>query len=67
MKKKTIEVIIGPTGAITIEAKEFKGRGCEEATRFLEESLGSVKERKKKPEYHQIQATGSGINQQQGT
>ena len=51
--KRTIEVIIGPTGEITIDAIGFKGADCEKATQFLEEALGVVGNKVKKPEYHQ--------------
>jgi hypothetical protein len=48
-----IEVTVAPTGEITIEAVAFKGADCEQATRFLEEALGAVITRTKKPEYYQ--------------
>lgn len=37
-----IEVWISPEGAITIDAKGFTGSSCEDATRFLEEELGTI-------------------------
>ena len=51
--KQTIEVIIAPDGAIQIDAVGFKGADCEHATKFLEEALGCVTQKQKKPEYHQ--------------
>jgi hypothetical protein len=51
--KRTIEVIIGPTGEIKIDAVGFKGADCEAATKFLEDALGVVGQKVKKPEYHQ--------------
>jgi hypothetical protein len=50
---KTIEIIIGTTGEIQIDGLGFKGPDCEKATRFLEEALGVVGKKVKKPEYHQ--------------
>ena len=50
---RAIEVIVSPTGEIKIDAVGFKGADCEQATRFLEEALGVVNHRAKKPEYHQ--------------
>jgi hypothetical protein len=50
---KTIEIIIGTTGEIQIDAVGFKGPDCEKATKFLEEALGVVGQKIKKPEYHQ--------------
>jgi hypothetical protein len=51
--KTTIEVIVAPDGAIQIDAVGFKGADCEHATKFLEEALGCVTQKQKKPEYHQ--------------
>jgi hypothetical protein len=53
----TIEIIVSPTGEIQIAAVGFKGPDCEKATRFLEEALGVVDRRAKKPEYHQTRHT----------
>jgi hypothetical protein len=50
---RTIEIIIGPAGEIQIDAVGFKGPDCEQATKFLEEALGVVGQKVKKPEYHQ--------------
>ena len=50
---RTIEVIIAPSGEIQIDAVGFKGPDCEKATKFLEEALGVVGKKIKKPEYHQ--------------
>jgi hypothetical protein len=51
--KPTIEVIVSPSGDITIDAIGFKGADCEKATRFLEEALGVARPRNHKPEFHQ--------------
>lgn len=50
---KTIEVIVSTTGEITIDSIGFKGSDCEKATAFLEQALGVVGKKVKKPEYHQ--------------
>ena len=59
---RTIEIIIGTTGEIQIDAVGFKGPDCEKATAFLEQALGVVGKKVKKPEYHQH---GTTRNQQQ--
>ncbi len=51
--KRTIEVTVSPQGDILIDAVGFKGADCEKATHFLEEALGVVGPKQKKPEYHQ--------------
>jgi hypothetical protein len=58
---RTIEIIIGTTGEIQIDAVGLKGPDCEKATQFLEEALGVVGQRRKKPEYHQH---GTRVSQQ---
>ena len=50
---RTIEIVIGPTGEIRIEAVNFKGADCERATKYLEEALGAVGKKGRKPEYYQ--------------
>ena len=58
---RAIEIIIGTAGEIQIDAVGFKGPDCEKATKFLEEALGVVGKKIKKPEYHQ---QGTRTNQQ---
>ncbi len=55
--KRSIEVIIGTAGEIQIDAVGFKGPDCEQATMFLEEALGTVGTKVKKPEFHQHSQT----------
>lgn len=48
---RAIEIIIDQQGSLKIEALNFQGADCEKATRFLEEALGELKGRTRKPEY----------------
>ena len=48
----TIEVIIAPTGEVTIEAVGFQGTTCEKATEVIEQALGVIASKTKKPEYY---------------
>jgi hypothetical protein len=50
---RTIEIIFSSSGEIQIDAVGFKGADCEQATRFLEEALGKILQKQRKPEYHQ--------------
>ncbi len=50
---KQITVDIAPDGGIKIEAAGFVGPDCEQATKFLEDVLGTVEKTHRKPEYHQ--------------
>jgi hypothetical protein len=53
---KTIEITVSPIGEIQIDAVGFKGPDCERATKFLEEALGVVGQKVKKPDYQQRSA-----------
>jgi len=55
--KPTIEIIVTPNGDISIDAIGFAGADCETATRYLEEALGEIQNRKRKSEYHRRQRT----------
>lgn len=49
---RTIEVIVHTDGSLKIDAVGFQGADCENATAFLEQELGMVAGRQRKPEYH---------------
>jgi len=60
---RRIHVRISPAGELTVEALGFKGRGCEAATRAIEEALGKPALRRRKAEswqQEQQQQIGSG-------
>jgi hypothetical protein len=54
---RTIEVIVSASGEIQIEAVGFKGADCDQATHFLEEALGTVQQKQRKPEFLQRSKT----------
>lgn len=49
---KTIEVIVQTDGSLKIDAVGFQGADCEKATAFIEQALGQVADRQRKPEYN---------------
>jgi hypothetical protein len=53
--KERIDVLISPEGAITLDAVGYTGSTCEEATRFLEESLGTVGRKQRTRDYYRRQ------------
>jgi len=58
MKTSTrIDVWISPEGAITLDAIGYTGKTCEEATRFLEEALGTVGRKQRTRDYYRRQST----------
>jgi hypothetical protein len=48
---RRILVRVSPFGDTTVEAEGFQGRGCEAATKAIEDALGRNTGRKRKPEY----------------
>ncbi len=50
---KTVEIIVNSSGQLTINAAGFNGTDCEKATAFLEEALGKLTVKQRKPEWYQ--------------
>jgi len=48
---RRIHVRVSPLGEITVEAEGFRGKGCEAATKAIEEALGTRRGRIRRPEY----------------
>lgn len=49
---KHVVVTIKPSGKVGVEANNFNGVGCTEATEQIEVALGAGVKRDFKPEYH---------------
>ena len=62
---RRILVRVSPTGEITVEAEGFHGKGCEAATKAIEEALGKPKARTRKPDFWR-QANSRQNHQQLG-
>ena len=57
---RKIHVRITPAGDITVEADGFHGKGCEAATKAIEEALGKPDTRTRKPDFwRQSQTVGN--------
>ena len=52
---KTIEIIVSPIGQTTVQTKGFSGASCREASRFLEQALGTRISEQKTAEFHQTE------------
>ena len=48
---RRIHVKVSTTGDITVEAEGFQGKGCEAATKAIEDALGKPRERTRKPDF----------------
>ena len=57
MNPRSIEVIVMPDGSLVIDAVGFKGAACDKATRFLEDALGRIAGKQRKPAYNERNQT----------
>ena len=48
---RSIHVRVSPIGEITVEAHGFQGKGCEAATKAIEDALGKPRARARKPDF----------------
>jgi hypothetical protein len=55
---KTIEIIVSPTGEMSVQTKGFAGGRCREASKFIEQALGERTGEQLTAEFHQQAATG---------
>jgi hypothetical protein len=63
MSQRVIEVLVSPTGEVTIQTKGYAGGACVEASRSLEQALGVATGEKKTAEFYQTQTTQQQIQQ----
>ena len=59
MNQRSIDVIVNTDGSLVVDAIGFKGPDCEKATRFLEEALGRIASKQRKPAYNERNQTKS--------
>lgn len=62
---KTIELIVSPDGSSKVETKGFAGSTCQQASRFLENALGTKTKEKLTAEFHQTDVTQTNQARQQ--
>lgn len=60
---RIIEVIVSPQGESTVQTKGYAGATCQQASKFLEQSLGAVASDKKTAEFHQQTPTEQQVQQ----
>ena len=61
---QTIEVIVSPEGAVTIQTKGFAGASCREASRELEQALGLRMAEQLTGEFQQVQGEARATTSQ---
>jgi hypothetical protein len=50
---RVIEVIVSPQGETTVQTKGFIGEDCLQASKFLEQALGTTTSERKTTEFYQ--------------
>jgi Protein of unknown function (DUF2997) len=60
---KTIEITVGPRGETKVETRGFTGDSCREASKFVEQALGSRSAETLTAEFHQGQQAGQELRQ----
>jgi Protein of unknown function (DUF2997) len=62
---KTIEITVDPKGQARVETKGFSGGECREASRFVEQALGTRSAETLTAEFHTGQQTRQELPQSQ--
>ncbi|HBJ38588.1 MAG TPA: hypothetical protein DDZ51_28325 [Planctomycetaceae bacterium] len=62
---KTIDVIVAPDGSSRIQTNGFTGSQCKEASRFLEQALGTVQSEQLTADFYRTQSTETQQARQQ--
>jgi Protein of unknown function (DUF2997) len=60
---KTIEITVDPKGQSKVETKGFTGGECREASRFVEQALGTRSAETLTAEFHQSQEARQDLRQ----
>jgi len=62
---KTIDVIVAPDGSSRVQTNGFTGSQCKEASRFLEQALGTVQSEQLTGDFYRTQSTETQQARQQ--
>ncbi len=62
---KTIEITVGPKGETKVETRGFTGGECRDASRFVEQALGTRSAETLTAEFYQTQQAGEELRQSQ--
>jgi hypothetical protein len=52
---RKIEITVSPTGQTTVQTKGFTGKSCQDASRFLEQALGTRQAEERTAEFYQTE------------
>ena len=54
---KTLEIVVSPDGQTRVETKGFSGTECQQASRFIQQTLGKQTDELLTQEFFQFQST----------
>jgi len=60
---KIVQIIVSPTGETQVETKGFTGSDCQQASRFIEQALGSRTDEQLTAEFHQQERAANAQRQ----
>ena len=52
---KIIEILVSPKGETTVQTKGFTGSNCQEASKLIEQALGTKASEQMTPEFYALQ------------
>lgn len=62
---KTIDVIVAPDGSSRVQTNGFTGSQCKEASRFLEQALGSIESEQLTADFYRVETAQTQQARQQ--
>jgi hypothetical protein len=63
MNGRTIEVLVSPTGEVSVQTKGFAGSDCLQASKFLEQSLGVTSADRKTADFYETAPVEQQLHQ----
>ena len=60
---KVIEITVSPKGEATVQTRGFTGPECREASRFIEQALGTPANERLTAEFYQGQQVGQSLKE----
>ena len=63
MNGRVIEVLVSPTGEVSVQTKGYAGADCLQASKFLEQSLGVTSADRKTTEFYETAPAEQQLHQ----
>jgi hypothetical protein len=63
---KCIEILVSPTGEVTVQTRGFSGASCREASKSIEQALGAVQSDTPTAEMYQSETVEQRAQQKAG-